>query len=136
MDLAFAFLAFWDKLNPFAGIIEDVSLLMLAFKIVILLFIVQFVRNRFGGGTIVTLLVLGLGYVMLFTNYFAIFGPVMFIYLFISFGFISILFDLSIARPWKKPEMGDEGSEGHSPTFHDKHEQHERISRMRSRGIY
>jgi hypothetical protein len=131
MEPAMVLLGFWSSLNPFASAMEDLSLLMMAFKIVILLFIIQFVRNRFGGGTIVTLLVLGLGYVMLFTNYFAIFGPMMFIYLFISFGFISLLFDLSIAKPWKK--MPTEG--GGDTNYHEKHGQHEQINKMR-RGIY
>ena len=102
-------MGFFDFLNPFSGIQAELNLLLFAFKIVILLFIIQFVRNRFGSGTIVTLLVLGLGYVMLFTDYFLIFGPMMFIYMFIAFGFISLLFDLAIAKPWQK--MGGESAE-------------------------
>ena len=30
----------------------------------------------------------------------------MFIYMFITFGFTTILFDLAIAKPWKKMDMG------------------------------
>jgi len=53
-----------------------------------------------------TIFVFVLAYIMLFTRYFFIFGPMMFIYLFIAFGFISIITDLTIAKPWKK--MPDE----------------------------
>ena len=93
--------------NPFAGLQEDIILLTFAFKIVILLFIIQFFRNRFGDTPIVTILVAGMGYLFLFTDYFyIIFGPMMFIYMFITFGFTTILFDLAIAKPWKKMDMG------------------------------
>lgn len=95
------------SLNPFAKLQEDVTLLTLAFKIVILLFIIQFFRNRFGNSPVVTLLVTGMAYLFLFTDYFYyLFGPMMFIYMFITFGFTTILFDLAIAKPWKKMDMG------------------------------
>ncbi len=104
-------------------------MLILAFKLVILLFIISFVRSRFGGGPIVSIMVFLLAYIMLFTNYFYIFGPAMFIYFFIIFGFISILFDLSIAKPWKKMNLGPDTTSK---------EAGERIERARSlrRGLY
>ena len=90
---------------------QDINLLVLGFKIVILLFIISFARSRFGAGPIVTILVFVLAYIMLFTNYFYIFGPMMFVYFFIIFGFISIVFDLSIAKPWRKmPGVGADTS--------------------------
>jgi hypothetical protein len=101
-----------DKvLGPFIGWRQDIDLLIIAFKVVILLFIVSFVRGRFGGGPIVTVLIFVLGYIMLFQSWY-IFGPMMFIYLFIVFGFSAILFDVAITKPWQ-----DHGAmmEGHTP---------------------
>lgn len=95
----------WIKNTLFGGVLSDINLIIFGFKIVILLFIVSFVRSRFGGGPIVTILVLVFGYIMLFQNFF-VFGPMMFIYLFMIFGFTTIIFDLAIAKPWKKyPKM-------------------------------
>ena len=91
----------------FSSIGAKASLLVLGFKLVFLLFIVQFLRNRFGHGPIITVGTLILGYILLFTNYFFVFGPIMFIYLFILFGFTSILFDLAIAKPWKSSPGGN-----------------------------
>lgn len=98
----------WMKNAFFGGILSDINLIIFGFKIVILLFIVSFVRSRFGGGPIVTILILVFGYIILFQN-FLIFGPMMFIYLFMIFGFTTIVFDLAIAKPWKKyPKMEGE----------------------------
>lgn len=112
----------------FGGIISDINLIVFGFKIVILLFIVSFVRSRFGGGPIVTILILVFGYIMLFQN-FLVFGPMMFIYLFMIFGFTTIVFDLAIAKPWKKyPKMEGE----HMSSREELHLQ-ERQRRLRER---
>lgn len=81
------------------GIKDEFSLIMLGLKVVVLLFIVSFVRGRFAGGPIVTVLVLVLGYVVLFQNW-MMFGPLMIIYLLVTFGFTAILIDLVIIKPW------------------------------------
>lgn len=121
----------WFKNTLFGGVITDINLILLGFKLVILLFIVSFVRARFGGGPVVTILVFLLGYIMLFTDYFAIFGPAMFIYLFVIFGFTSIVFDLAIAKPWKKmPKM--EGGEPDT-TYKEARERQEAMRKMRGR---
>ncbi|MEM3467424.1 MAG: hypothetical protein QW735_00810 [archaeon] len=89
----------------FGNVLSDFDLLILAFKIVVLLFIVGFVKNRFGGGPVTIIITLVLAYIFLF-QHFEIFGPMMFIYLFIIFGFTQVLFDLSIVKPWRKePSM-------------------------------
>lgn len=88
------------------GMQDNFSLIILGVKLVILLFIVSFVRNRFGAGVIPTLLTLGLAYIILFHSW-ALFGPLMLIYLFIVFGFTAILFDLSIAKPWSGRGEGE-----------------------------
>ena len=96
-------------LKPATDIMDSVNLLILGFKIVVLLFIVQFVRGRFGGGPIVTILILVLGYVMLFSNLAPIFTTAMFIYLFIIFGFSMLVMDLVIAKPWAGGGGEEEG---------------------------
>jgi hypothetical protein len=83
------------------------DLIMFAIKLVVLLFIVSFVRGHFQAGTIVTILVLILGYIILF-QYWMLFGPLMIIYILIVFGFTSILFDLSIVKPWEGGGGGGE----------------------------
>jgi len=99
-------------LKPATDIMDTINLVILGFKIVVLLFIVQFVRGRFGGGPIVTILILVLGYVMLFSNLAPIFTTVMFIYLFIIFGFSMLIMDLVIAKPWAGG--GGEEESGHT----------------------
>jgi hypothetical protein len=90
---------------------DTINLVILGFKIVVLLFIVQFVRGRFGGGPIVTILILVLGYVVLFSNLAPILSTAMFIYLFIIFGFSMLVMDLAIAKPWARGGGAEE--EGH-----------------------
>ncbi len=113
-------------LDPVRDIKETLDLVILGFKIVVLLFIVQFARNRFGGGTLVTVLILVLGYIMLFPLW-PIFGPMMFIYLFIVFGFSMLLMDLVIAKPWARGGGGEE--EGHTTGK----EYSERLAKSRGR---
>lgn len=114
MDL-WTILASWNPLDwilkPATDIMDTINLVILGFKIVILLFIVQFVRGRFGGGPIVTILILVLGYVVLFSNLAPILSTAMFIYLFIIFGFSMLVMDLAIAKPWARGGGAEE--EGH-----------------------
>jgi hypothetical protein len=97
------------------GIKDEFSLIMLGLKIVVLLFIVSFVRGRFAGGAISTILVFVLGYVILFQNW-MLFGPLMIIYLLVVFGFTAILIDLVIIKPWAGG--GGMGSGGDKPPDH------------------
>ena len=83
----------------FGGVFETIDLIVVGFKIIVLLFIISFVRNRFGGGTIATILTLVIGYIVLFQPWDG-FGPLFFVYLFIIFGFTAILFDIAITKPW------------------------------------
>lgn len=89
------------KQKLFGGLLEEVGWLMIGFKLVVLIFIVGFVRSRFGGGPLVTLLTLGIGYIVFFQQWY-IFGPMMFIYLFIIFGFSAILMDIAITGGHRK----------------------------------
>jgi hypothetical protein len=131
---------FWaelkDKiLGPFMGVKESIDLLFLAFKIVVLLFVVSFVRGKFGGGPIVTVLILVLGYIILF-QYWMFFGPLMLVYLFIVFGFTAILFDVAITKPWQGHggEMpGGEMGENRDFSFN---EMRHLESKVRMRGMH
>ncbi|GEM_PF-6916325 len=98
----------WIKNTFFGGIITDVNYLLFAFKLVVLLFIITFVKNRFGGGMVATIAALVIAYVALFTDYFLFFGPIVFVYLFIAFGFISFLYDLAIVKPWANRQQEEE----------------------------
>lgn len=114
---------FWaelkDKvLGPFIGLRQDIDLIMIAFKLVVLMFIVSFVKGRFGGGPIVTILILVIGYIMLFQSWY-IFGPMMFVYLFIVFGFTAILFDVAITKPWQDHGKMMGGHEAGDKTGHE-----------------
>lgn len=113
MDLL-TILASWNPidwiLDPIHDITQTINLIVFGFKIIVLLFIVQFVRGRFGGGPIVTILILVLGYLFLDYMWF-FFGSMMAIYLFIAFGFSMLIMDLVIAKPWARGAM--EEGEGH-----------------------
>ena len=79
---------------------STIDLLVLAVKIVVLMFIISFVRERFGNSWFATLLTFVLAYIVLFQAW-VIFGPIMIIYMFIIFGFTGLAMDLAIAKPWK-----------------------------------
>ena len=155
MDIITA--SFLDSLRQklFGGFMEDIGLLMLAFKVVILLFIVGFVRSHFGDSQLATILMLAIGYIVLFQQWY-IFGPMMLIYMFIIFGFGAILMDLAITKPWTKhawtgkmPEMeggggyggmgGGEAEELEDRTGarlqHELHEQQRRQAKATYRGM-
>jgi len=85
------------------------DLLMLAFKLVVLLFIIQFVRERFGNSWFATALTFVLAYIVLFQAW-AIFGPIMIIYMLIIFGFTGLAMDLAIAKPWAGHAIGTQSS--------------------------
>ncbi len=133
-------LGLFDSMFNAMGVGQDFNLLMLGFKIVILLYIIQFFKNRFGESPVVTLLVAGVAYLFLFTSYFKIFGPMMFVYLFVIFGFTSILFDLAIAKPWKSMDMHgemeageEEGGHGVHHSFKEAQHQQHSLRKMRAR---
>ncbi|RLG21832.1 hypothetical protein DRN74_00175 [Candidatus Micrarchaeota archaeon] len=91
-------------------ILGDINLAVTGFKIIVLLFVIQFIRSHFDAGPIPVLLTLIIGYIFLF-QYWEIFGPIMLVYFFIIFGFVSVLLDIAIVKPWaggghvKKPDM-------------------------------
>lgn len=91
------------------SLLADWNLAVTGFKIIVMLFIVQYVRNHFEGGIFPTILTAVLCYIFLF-HYWYVFGPIMLVYLMVIFGFTSILMDIAITRPWaKEPHGGDSG---------------------------
>jgi hypothetical protein len=113
-------------LQPITDLKQTIDLVILGFKIVVLLFIVQFVRGRFGGGPMVTILILVIGYIFLFQMQY-IFLPMMFVYLFIVFGFSMLIMDLVIAKPWARGGGGGEETQETGKGYQ------ERLTRMRGR---
>ncbi|MFH0986952.1 MAG: hypothetical protein V1911_02775 [Candidatus Micrarchaeota archaeon] len=127
MAIPIPLLSFFDSLNPFRELASEWGMLLLAFKLVMLMFIIQFVRSRFGGGPIVTILVLIFAYLGLFTDLFAFLGPLAFVYMFITFGFTALVFDMAIAKPWKKMDMGGHEAGEASTEYKEKMEQMRRM---------
>ena len=105
-------LGWLDDLDPFQGIKNDISMLMLAFKIVVVLFLIQFLKERITNGALMSLFLIACGYVMFFTNYSIVFQLFMVMFLALTFGFTQVLMDLSITKPWVKQEEG-----GHDQNF-------------------
>ena len=80
-------------------LIGDINLAITGFKIIVLLFIIQFIRSHFNAGVLPILLTIVIGYIFLF-HYWAIFGPIMLVYFLLIFGFTSALLDIAIVKPW------------------------------------
>lgn len=101
----------------FIGQITDsVELVMLGFKIVILLFIVGWVRGHLGGGLAATIVILIMGWFVLF-QYFYLFGPMAFIYIVLIIGGAGIIGDIAFGRSMymEEPKMGTDHMDGHRP---------------------
>ena len=77
--------------------IPNCELVMLGLKIVMLLFIVGWVRGHLGGGLLATIVMLFLGYLALF-QYFAVFGPLTLVYLLVIMGAGGVITDLAFGR--------------------------------------
>ncbi len=131
--IALGLLDTFNTLNQLNSMQGNINLIILGFKIVILLFIIQFFRNRFGNSPLVTLLVAGVAYLFLFTKYFNIFGPMMFIYFFIILGFTSILMDLALAKPWRDPNSMMKEEKGGEETYHEARKHEQKLNQIRTR---
>lgn len=73
------------------------GLVMLGFKIVILIFIVGWVRGHLGGGLTATVAVLIIGWLVLF-QYFYIFGWLAVFYLILIIGGSGVIMDLAFGQ--------------------------------------
>ena len=70
------------------------NLVILGLKIVMLLFIISWVRGHLGGGMVATIVMLFIGYLALF-QYFYVFGPMTIVYLLIIMGVGGLVQDLA-----------------------------------------
>ena len=102
---------FIESLLGLDRIAEDFNLLLLALKIVMLLFVVEIVKGRFGGGTLLNIIVLAFGYLVFFSPWAGIFNVAMIVYMVIAFGLIHFLLDVTFTKSsWaEKPEGGSGG---------------------------
>ncbi|MFC2174425.1 hypothetical protein ACFLQ2_00960 [archaeon] len=81
------------------GFIPNCEFIMLGLKIVMLLFIIGWVRSHLGGGLVATIVMLFIGYLALF-QYFAVFGPLTIVYLLIIMGVGGAITDLAFGREY------------------------------------
>lgn len=87
--------------------IPQYNIVKLGFRILILLYIIAFVREKFGGGTLGTVAALVAAYVFIFELPFLQFAVLA--YILLTMGVSGILMDLSLANPFKW--IGKKGSE-------------------------
>jgi F0F1-type ATP synthase assembly protein I len=85
---------FYGLLGGACRFIPYCELVLLGFKVVMLLFLVGWVRSHLGGGLVATIVMLVLGYLVLFV-YFDIFGPLTLVYLLLIMGVTGIIQDLA-----------------------------------------
>ena len=90
--------------------VPQLGFLMIGLRIVVLLFLIGWVRTHMGGGTIATVVMLVIGYFMLF-KYWYLFGPLAIIYLLAIFGAMGLITDFLFTRqhylPGLEPGMGE-----------------------------
>ena len=79
------------------SLIPNCELVLLGLKIVMLLFIVGWVRSHLGGGLVATIVMLFIGYLALF-QYFYMFGPLTIVYLLIIMNVGGMITDFAFGR--------------------------------------
>ncbi len=95
--MGFIQMAFGSMLGMGGGLctlIPYCNLVILGLKIVMLLFIIGWVRGHLGGGMVATIVMLFIGYLALF-QYFYVFGPMTIVYLLIIMGIGGMVQDLA-----------------------------------------
>ena len=89
------------------------NLLILGLKIVMLLFIIGWVRGHLGGGMVATIVMLFIGYLALF-QYFYLFGPMTIVYLLVIMGVGGLVQDLAFGSSMygigAEAEMAQQGN--------------------------
>ena len=86
--------AIFGALGGVCNMLPNCDLIVIGFKIVLLMFVIGWVREHLGGGTIASIVMLILGYLALFP-YFYLFGPMLAVYLVIMLGLANIIQDLT-----------------------------------------
>ena len=91
------------------GMSKECEYLILGLRVVVLLFLVGWVRSRMGGGLIATVVLLFVGYLVLF-QFWWLFGPLAIVYLAAMYGalgmFITFLFTKEAYFPGLKMPGG------------------------------
>ncbi|MCD6414632.1 MAG: hypothetical protein J7L23_03310 [Candidatus Diapherotrites archaeon] len=101
----------------FLGDIKNtIDLLFLGFKVVVLVFLVGWVRGHLGGGIIATVAILIIGWLVLF-KYFYLFGPMAVIYLILIVGGSGVIMDIAFGRSMylEEPYIGKDLMDGRRP---------------------
>ncbi|MCD6522161.1 MAG: hypothetical protein J7K68_00270 [Candidatus Diapherotrites archaeon] len=79
------------------GLVPQCRYIMIGLKIVVLLFLVGWVRNRLGSGLIATIVLLFVGYLILFP-FWPIFGPLAIVYLAAMYGALGLIVTFIFAK--------------------------------------
>ena len=97
------------------NIIPQYNIVKLGFRVLILLYIISFVREKFGGGALGTIAALVAAYVFIFQLPFLQFAVLA--YIILTMGISNILLDVALANPFKmigkkgKPEAPHGGAQ-------------------------
>ena len=98
------------------GILPQCTLVILGLKVVVLLFLIGWVRSHLGSGILPTLAMLVIGYLILF-QYWFLFGPLSIIYIIAILGglnlFVTFIFTKESYVPGLVTPRGEEGPPGH-----------------------
>ena len=89
--------ALFGGMGSLCNMLPYCDFLMIGFKIVLLMFVIGWVREHLGGGMIAAVVTLILGYLALFP-FFYIFGPMLLVYLLMILGFVNIIQDFAFGK--------------------------------------
>ncbi len=89
--------AIFSAMGGVCNMLPYCNYILIGFKLVLLMFVIGWVREHLGGGMIASVVILLLGYLALFP-YFFIFGPMLVLYLFMIMGFTGIIQDMAFGK--------------------------------------
>jgi Na+-translocating ferredoxin:NAD+ oxidoreductase RnfE subunit len=114
--------AIFGAMGTACNMLPNCDLIVIGFKIVLLMFVIGWVREHLGGGTIASIVMLLLGYLTLFP-YFYLFGPMLAVYLVIMLGLANIIQDLTFGLGFyglsaeEKAQKEAMKQQGHTPAM-------------------
>jgi Na+-translocating ferredoxin:NAD+ oxidoreductase RnfE subunit len=89
--------AIFSAMGSACNLLPYCNYLMIGFKLVLLMFVIGWVREHMGGGMVAAVVTLVLGYLALFP-FFYIFGSMLIVYLIMILGFVNIVQDLAFGK--------------------------------------
>ena len=105
---------FIENLLGIDKIMQDLDLLTLALKIVMLLFVVEIIKNRLGSGTLMNITLVALGYLVFFSPWARLFTVTLIVYMVITFGLIHFILDVAFTKSsWTEKPNQEEGGGHH-----------------------